>query len=269
MLSYPVGGVANNANLAPNKSNACKGNLNMQEMVPKYYLIKQEIIDMINREEIDENGMVPSERELMAMFGVSRITVRKAITDLVNEGYLYTVQGKGTFVRTDELNRDLVSIMSCTEDIRRMGMVPSKKVICAEVIPADKKRIKRLQLAEGDHVLKLQRVYYANNEPLNYTTTYLPCKLFPGIEEHDFGQESVYQVLEQEYNVKIATATRTLEAVLALDDVSERLEMTPGQPVILFRAVTFGIMNRRELPIEVFKSYYRSDKFKFYIKQVR
>ena len=120
----------------------------MQEMVPKYYLIKQEIIDMINREEIDENGMVPSERELMAMFGVSRITVRKAITDLVNEGYLYTVQGKGTFVRTDELNRDLVSIMSCTEDIRRMGMVPSKKVICAEVIPADKKRIKRLQLAE-------------------------------------------------------------------------------------------------------------------------
>ncbi|WP_461362775.1 GntR family transcriptional regulator [Candidatus Darwinibacter acetoxidans] len=241
----------------------------MQEMVPKYYLIKQEIIDMINREEIDENGMVPSERELMAMFGVSRITVRKAITDLVNEGYLYTVQGKGTFVRTDELNRDLVSIMSCTEDIRRMGMVPSKKVICAEVIPADKKRIKRLQLAEGDHVLKLQRVYYANNEPLNYTTTYLPCKLFPGIEEHDFGQESVYQVLEQEYNVKIATATRTLEAVLALDDVSERLEMTPGQPVILFRAVTFGIMNRRELPIEVFKSYYRSDKFKFYIKQVR
>ena len=241
----------------------------MREMVPKYYLIKQEIIDMINREEIDENGMVPSERELMAMFGVSRITVRKAITDLVNEGYLYTVQGKGTFVRTDELNRDLVSIMSCTEDIRRMGMVPSKKVICAEVIPADKKRIKRLQLAEGDHVLKLQRVYYANNEPLNYTTTYLPCKLFPGIEEHDFGQESVYQVLEQEYNVKIATATRTLEAVLALDDVSERLEMTPGQPVILFRAVTFGIMNRRELPIEVFKSYYRSDKFKFYIKQVR
>jgi GntR family transcriptional regulator len=241
----------------------------MREMVPKYYLIKQQIIDMINREEISENGMVPSERELMGRFGVSRITVRKAITDLVNEGYLYTVQGKGTFVRTDERNRDLVSIMSCTEDIQRMGMVPSKKIICAEVIAADKKRLKRLQLNEGDSVFKLQRVFYADAEPVNYTTTYLPVKLFPGIEQHDFEQESVYQVLEQEYNVKITTATRTLEAVLALDDVAERLEMESGQPVILFRAVTYGIMNRRELPIETFKSYYRTDKFKFYIKQVR
>ena len=169
------------------------------------------------------------------------------------------------------MNRDLVSIMSCTEDIRRMGMVPSKKVIWREVIPADKKRIKRLQLAEVITSSSCSGFTMPITSP---STTPLPIfalqTLFPALRSMILGRNRIYQVLEQEYNVKIATVPRTLEAVLALDDVSERLENdTRAASVILFRAVTFGIMNRRELPIEVFKSYYRSDKFKFYIKQVR
>ncbi|WIV11628.1 GntR family transcriptional regulator [Proteiniborus sp. MB09-C3] len=238
-------------------------------MVPKYYIIKNRIIEMINSEEITEAGMIPSERELVSMFNVSRITVKRAIDELVNEGYLYRIQGKGTFIKSDEGNHDLVSLMSCTQDIIRMGMTPSKKLIFHSVQEADAVRVKRLQLAKGDKVLMLKRVYYADNEPLNYTTTYLPCKVFLGIEDYDFSKESIYDVVENKYGVKITKTQRTLEAVLAIDEAADHLELVQKEPVILFRAVTMGIVNGKEIPIETFKSFYRTDRFKFYIDQVK
>lgn len=241
----------------------------IEGMAPKYYIVKKRILEMIDREEIGSDGMVPSERELMEMFKVSRITAKKALDDLVKEGYLYRVQGKGTFVKNDRLNQDLVLITSCTDDIIRMGMKPSKKLLLAEVIPADQARRRRLQLCEGDKVFMVKRVYFADDDPLNLTTTYLPCKLFPGIEEHDFGVESIYHVLEEKYQTKITKATRTIEAVLAGDEVSQILGVDEGKPILLFRAVTYGLVNGKEVPIETFKSYYRTDKFKFYINQVK
>ncbi|WP_114296324.1 GntR family transcriptional regulator [Anaerobacterium chartisolvens] len=238
-------------------------------MAPKYYIVKKKILEMIDREEVGPDGMVPSERELMSMFEVSRITAKKAVDDLVKEGYLYRIQGKGTFIKNDTLNQDLVSITSCTEDIAKMGMTPSKQLLAAEVMAADQARMRKLQLCRGDKVFMVKRVYSADNHPLNLTTTYLPCKLFPGIEGYDFGAESIYHVLESKYNTRITKATRTIEAVLAADEVSEILKIDEGEPILLFRAVTLGIVNGKEIPIETFKSYYRTDKLKFYINQVK
>lgn len=237
-------------------------------MVPKYYLVKQKIVEMIDNEEIGPDGMIPSERELMSTYGVSRITAKKAIDDLVNEGYLYRIQGKGTFVKKESLDQDLISITSCTQDILKLGMTPSKRLLKAEVIDADNAKIKKLQLCQGEKVFKVKRVYYANNEPINLTTTYLPCKLFPFIDNYDFGTESIYDVLENKYGVKITKAKRTIEAVLAIDEAARELQIKEGDPVLLFRAITYGVVNGKEVPIETFKSYYRSDKFKFYINQI-
>lgn len=239
----------------------------MSGMIPKYYLVKQKIVEMINNEEIGPDGLIPSERELVGIFGISRITVKKAIDDLVNEGYLYRIQGKGTFVKKETLDQDLISITSCTEDIVKLGMTPSKRLLKSEVIEADKVLIKKLQLSQGDKVFEVKRVYYANNEPVNLTTTYLPCKLFPFIDSYNFGIDSIYNVLETKYDTKITKAIRTIEAVLAVDEVARELEIKEGDPVLLFKAVTHGMVNGREVPIETFKSFYRSDKFKFYINQ--
>lgn len=241
----------------------------MSEMLPKYYILKKNIIDMIDSEEYRENDLIPSERDLIAKYGVSRITVRKAIDDLVNEGYLYRVQGKGTYVKGDKFEQDLFQLTSCTEEINKMGMVPTKKIIDSKIIFADKLRQRRLQLDEGDKVFYLKRVYYADGEPLNLTTAYLPYKLFPGIEKYDFNKESIYKVLEENYEVKIAKATRTLEAVIAHEEVSEYLNMQENTPILLFRGITHGTVCGMDKPIESFKSYYRSDKFKFFINQVK
>ena len=124
-------------------------------MVPKYYLVKQKIVEMINNEEIGPDGLIPSERELMGIFGLSRITVKKAIDDLVNEGYLYRIQGKGTFVKKDTLDQDLITITSCTQDILKLGMTPSRDFSSRRLLRLTKLCSRNYSLVRGTRYIKL------------------------------------------------------------------------------------------------------------------
>ena len=241
----------------------------MEQRLPKYYLLKNIIIEKIDNEEYTSACPIPSERELMEVYQVSRITVRKAIDELVNEGYLYKVQGKGTYVKEDVGGSDLISITSCTEDVIKLGMTPSKQVLEFKLIQVDAKRAKVLEITKQDKVYKLGRVLCADKEPLNITITYLPEKIFPELDKHSFDKESLYETIQEKYGVKITKAKRTIEAILAKGDIAEQLDIEEGSPIMLFRCVTFGKVNGKEMPIEYFKCFYRTDKFKFYIDQVR
>jgi GntR family transcriptional regulator len=237
--------------------------------LPKYYTVKRAIIEHIDDEVYRIGEMIPSERELMQAFEVSRITIRKAVDELEREGYLYRVQGKGTFVKGDQNSQNLISLTSCTQDIERLGMKPSRRVLGSAVIPADKKRQHALNLKEGEPVFRLERVIYADDEPINLTTTYLAYRYLEGIEKHDFAKESLYGVLEKRYGITIKRAVRRVEAVIAHGEVPELLGMEEGVPLLLFQCTTYGEIAGRECPIETFKCYYRSDKFSFYINQIR
>lgn len=93
----------------------------MEGKLPKYYLLKKEILNKIETGEYQEGSMIESERELMECYQFSRITVRKAIDELVNEGYLYRIQGKGTYVKGETETQNLFSLRSCTEDVKRLA----------------------------------------------------------------------------------------------------------------------------------------------------
>ena len=239
-----------------------------QSMAPKYYIVKRAIIRKIEKEEYKENELIPSERELTEMFGVSRITVRRAVYELVGENYLYRIQGKGTYVKSDKIQQNLISITSCTQDVINLGMTPRRHVISASTEIADQRRRRLLELGDNERVFRLERIYFADDDPLNHTVTYLPYKLFPGIDAHDFSCESLYSVLGSQYGCQITTATRTIEAVLAEGKIARYLEVSSGTPILHFECVTRGKIHGRECPIEFFKCCYRSDKFKFYINQV-
>lgn len=240
----------------------------MQEKVPKYYLLKKNLLDKIEKNEFDSDTPIPSERELMEKYQVSRITVRKAIDELVKEDYLYTIQGKGTYVKTINSDTDMYEINSCTKDVLKLGKTPSKKLIISEIIKADSKRAKLLNITTNDNVFHMGRITYADGEPLNYTLTYLPEKLMIGIQDFDYEKESLYNILEKEYKIKILKSKRSIEAILAKDEIVDYLNVEDDTPLILFGCTTYGIVNGKEVPIETFKCYYRTDKFKFYINQI-
>jgi GntR family transcriptional regulator len=236
---------------------------------PKYYTVKKAIVDKINDEEFKVGETIPSERELIGMFHVSRITVRKAVEELEQEGYLFKVQGKGTFVKDDSNSQNLFSITSCTQDVMRLGMTPTRKVLSNSVIRADKTRQRQLNLTDTEDVFRIERIFYADGEPINCTVSYLPYKLFQGIERYNFAELSLYETLEHTYHVQITRAKRTIEAVIAHDEIAGYLRISAGVPLLLFSCTTWGIANGKELPIETFKCFYRSDRFKFYINQVK
>lgn len=241
----------------------------MYEKLPKYYVLKHKIIEMIENEVVSEGEAIPSEHDLIAKYDVSRITVRRAIDELVNEGYLYRVHGKGTYVKGNSYNQDLFSMASCTDAIIELGLKPGRKVISQKTMKCDKQRARKLQINDNSNIFELQRVYYADEESLNTTIATLPYSYFDGIEKHNFGEESLYKILENEYGVKITRATRTFEAMIAYGDIADHLQIKEGQPVLLFSGITYGIIRGKEVPVEIFKCHYRTDKFKFYINQVK
>jgi len=238
------------------------------DKLPKYYLLKKELIDRIDREEFKQDEPIPSERELMSQFDVSRITVRRAINELVNEGYLYTIQGKGTYIKNGRYSQNLLSLTSCTQDIIKMGMKPSRRIIASGIEMAEKKRQHLLHLSEGEKVYFLERVYFADDEPINLTKTWLPYRLVRGIEKFDFSEASLYEVLQNDYHIELTSADRSIEAVLSDEETARLLGITPDIPILLFTCTTYGKVDGIEQPVETFRCHYRSDKFKFYIHQV-
>lgn len=245
------------------------GNSRLDSMLPKYFILKEEIIEKIDNEEILPDELIPSERELMENYNFSRTTVRKAIDILVNEGYLYKVQGKGTYVKGKKFTQGLINLTSCTEEIKSHGLKPEAKLVNARVEIANKKIQKYLNLQPEEKVFFTERVFFGDGYPINTTKSYIPYKFVPGIEEYDFSKSSLYKVLEEVYNIKILRANRTIEAVLAYDKVAELLDIEEGKPILLFRGWVHGMANGDETIVEFFKTRYRSDRSKFFIEQRR
>lgn len=241
----------------------------MNSMLPKYFILKEQIIKMIDNEEIKAEELIPSERELMGNYNLSRTTVRKAIDILVNEGYLYKVQGKGTYVKGQKFTQGLINLTSCTEEIKSHGLKPESKVIHAGIETANKRIEKYFNSKSEEKFFFTERVFYGDGYPINVTKSYIPYRLIPEIEKYDFSKSSLYKVLDEEYNIKILRANRTIEAVLAYDEVAKLLDIEEGKPILFFKGWVYGMVNGKETIVEFFKTYYRSDRSKFFIEQRR
>ena len=134
----------------------------LEDRLPKYFIVKKAIVENIDNELYRSNEAIPSEKRLMELYNVSRITIRKAIDELVTECYLYKIHCKGTYVKADEGSNNLFSITSSTEDVQRMGMTPSKKTKISKVENASPKRAKSLEISTDDLVEVIGRISYAD-----------------------------------------------------------------------------------------------------------
>ncbi len=237
--------------------------------LPMYYQLKNIIIDMIENEEIGVDECIPSEPKLMQTYNLSRTTVRKAIDELVNEGYLYKKQGKGTFVKGRGFEQGLIKLSGCSEDIRRYGLEPKPYVLRAAIETPSKRVAKMLEISKEQQTFYMERVIYGDEIPINKNKSYIPYHLVPGIEKLDFNKESLYKVIEKDYGIVIKRAIRTVEAILANEEIALQLKIKEGAPVMLFKGQVYADLKGKEVIIEYFEAIYRSDQFQFYIEQHR
>lgn len=228
--------------------------------IPAYYQLKNIILRKIKSCEYTEDNLIPSERELSDSLGISRMTVRQALNQLVAEGVLYREKGKGTFVSKTKIEQR--NIMSFSDTVVKKGMRPSTKVLnfskeeCSEYI----KEI--LDLKDSEPVFNIKRLRLANNIPVGIEEDFIPEKYCPDLDKFDL-TGSLYKLIREEYSHIINYADNIVEAAKPSKGEKELLNISSNTPVLNIKSV---ILTDSNLKLLYEKSIYRSDEYKYNIR---
>ena len=231
--------------------------------VPRYYQLKEIIRQKVTGGQWTPGTPIPSERELCEQYGLSRMTARQSITELVNEGILYREQGKGTFVAQPKITQQLIQLTGFTEDMEARSKRPATQVLNKAMVPAEEAIATTLRIKTGQLLFKVQRLRLANGEPLAIETSQINFIGCEHLMDEDLESQSLYQLLEQKYGQPPVEADQELEARLATEEEARLLKINKGDPVLLTRRTTY---TERNQPLEYAKSIYRGDKYRFYTR---
>lgn len=225
---------------------------------PKHAQLRDALADLAVRE-LGPEVAIPSERELMSTYGVSRATVRTAIDGLVVDGLLRRVHGKGTFVATPRLESRL-HLASFSQDMRRRGLQPSTALLQVTVEQPPAEVALSLRLGPADVAWRLDRVRSADGEPLALEHGWYPCEPLPGLDRQDLSG-SLYELFVQRYGVTIDAAEQTLWGETADTGTARRLDAPLATPLLVFRRVSFAA----GVPVEHVISRYRGDRYQLHM----
>ncbi len=245
----------------PHLNHDAASTLNRNSSKPLYLQIYEELCGLLHTGKLKPGDRFPTELDLVECYGVARITVRRAIAEMVQEGRLVRQAGKGTFVATPKIERQLVDVSSFTERIRALGLEPSSQLLEAKTIPATARLARELDIYSEAPVLTLIRLRFSDNTPVAIETSYLSLERCPDLEKHDLNQVSLYQVLREEYGLYPTFSEKTLEIASAHAWEARRLSIQSGAPLFLLRA---RVMSATQ-PLEYVKILLRGDRFRFKI----
>jgi GntR family transcriptional regulator len=238
-----------------------KNPLNPDTSIPYYEQIRTYLLTRIESGEFAPHTQIPSERSLSEQFGVSRMTVKHAIQELVSDGRLYTRIGKGTFVSDTPITQQLNTLTGFSEDMEKLGKTTSSVVLSAVEQPATELIARQLQITRGAPIIFLRRLRFADEQPVALENSYLNAAYCNGIlDKHDFACTSLYAVLRTEYGLKLSYAEQNINARLATPAEIKLMNIEEGFPILHITRVTF---NSNSLPIEFADSAYRGDRYIF------
>ncbi len=224
--------------------------------LPKYYQLRERLREQI--ELLTADQPIPSENELCQTHGVSRITVRKAINDLIHEGLLYAVQGKGTFVAPHKFRVQWAQeTAGFHADMAQRGLSVKVRVIEQSVTTADERMATELNLALGAPVVKLVRLRFVADKPFDIATNYLPAQLFPGLEREDFTTASLYALMRTKYGIQLDHGVRLAEAAQCSNEEAKLLRMKPEVPLLVIHSTMYDVEGR---PVEHGVAKQRGDR---------
>jgi GntR family transcriptional regulator len=218
--------------------------MSKKDFRPAYQKIIDDISDDILTGVYTKGDVVPTQAQLAQMYSVSRITVRDAINELIHRGFLYTKQGKGTFV--DSLERFSYPhsrTMSFSRGIVHKGQHLRTTVLVSGYIRSDKSTSKKLSIPEGLDLFYLRRLRIVEGIPVVVTSSYLDRCYFQTVqfEKEDFSKQSLYAILEQEAKLVIDYADEEIKAIRCPSTVAQYLELKPGEPVLYIKRSTVDV----------------------------
>lgn len=238
----------------------------MVTLLPVYYQIKQAIRTWIVDGEFHSRQKIPSENELAKKFNVSRLTVRQAVSQLVQEGFLTSRQGEGTFVTSNQnlINNFSLEFTGFMDDLfYQVSKSETKSVTMARREPPQSIRDK-LELEGGEkEVLQIKRVRFLQKKPFAFTVNYLPLAIGKEVSKKELYKKPLLQILEQDFNIQFTEAFQTIQASFADQEVSDKLGIASGSPILFVERIMYA---KRRKPVEVVQTSYRGDLYKYIVR---
>lgn len=217
--------------------------VNTKSAVPYYSQVKDDILWKVQTGELPPGLRIPSEKELTALYGVSSITIRRAISELVEEKVLERKQGKGTFVLRRSFRRTFKSgAVGFSEICKANGMELTTRVLRAEILKQPAQDVlDGLELPAGSAVVHIERVRYADGQPVVIETTDFPLR-FAYLLDADLNHTSLYQMIrENERDVQLITpqGTREIRLVTAGKETAELLNVKPSSVLLSSKTIVY------------------------------
>jgi GntR family transcriptional regulator len=237
-------------------------------IVPLYHQVEQLIRHRVAKNQYPPGSQIASEHELCRELKVSRITVREALRELVREGLLVKVQGKGTFVSPDAaMPLPPIKYTGALEDVYervlRLDVVDVQ--ITRVPVPATLRQILGVPPEENE-LTCIKRLRNINEEPFSFTVNYLPVSIGDRVRKEDLFSVPLMAILEGDMKIPIVRAVETVEAAPADPEVSSRLRIPVLFPVM---HITRTMYTERDKPFEVVETFYRADKYKYSVSLTR
>lgn len=234
---------------------------------PVYRQLSDWIVGQISTGEWPEGHQLPAEPALASSLGVSRGTLRKAVSLLVQRGLLEQVHGKGTFVARSFIEQPLASsLTSVSEEFIRSGMPFTTIVRNQHMRPADERIARALDIPDGAGVVYLERLRTVDAVPVILNESFLPAERFSALLDVDFRVERLFSSLEELSGIVLQRANRTISAITASTDVAKALDVQNGSPILYSEQTVFDTDGR---PVEYSRAWFRGDRFRLSSETVR
>jgi GntR family transcriptional regulator len=213
--------------------------------------------DIADKQAHGEVYQLPSENELAERHGLSRATVRHALSELEHDGWIYRQKGVGSFAPARRFEQDLTQLVSTTEDMRQRGWSLQTRVVSRQQLPATAHVARALDLTPGAPVYELCRLRVVDDVPLSLQTVYLSAALCPRLEENDLAS-SLYRLLESRYGLRLWSGRETLRARGASEHEARLLDIAEGTPVMHAERITYAANGTA---VEYLEAVWRGDRY--------
>ncbi|MEN6419438.1 MAG: GntR family transcriptional regulator [Clostridiaceae bacterium] len=237
--------------------------LDRNSPVPLYAQLEDVLRAGILNHEWEVNTPIPSEVELSKIHNLSRMTVRSVITRLVNEGLLYRVQGKGTFVSEPKIATRSLAYMGIREQLEMMGYETTTQLVSFDVIRADAYLSGLFTIQPGEPIQYIERVRSVNDDPISIHRSYIPQKLCPSLTDENLETEQLCVIMERQYGLKADKVSESLSAILASEREAEMMLVEPRCPLLMLEDIN---KTSAGVVFEYSKVLFRGDKIKLHFE---
>ncbi len=233
--------------------------INKNSPLPLYYQLKESILNAVKNKEFDVGDRLPSERELAEYHNISRMTVKKAVDILVDNGYLLRKQGSGTFVTDYQQSYSISPLLSFTKEMEKKGLNYTTKILNFTELK-DQNAADKMNLKPAAKLFKLERLRLIENKPFLLENTYLAAENFSNLKKDELENNSLFRLVKEKYNIQLCNAEAEVEAVIFDSTIADKMQVKEGMLGLYFEQFS---KNENEEIIEYTSAYYRNDNYKF------